>query len=38
VPTALALAATEGRIARGDRLACLTASARMSFAAYTFVY
>lgn len=38
VPAGLSLAAEEGRIRRGDRLLCLTASAGMSFAAYSFVY
>jgi 3-oxoacyl-[acyl-carrier-protein] synthase III len=38
IPTGIALAAAEGRIARGDRLVCLTGSAGMSFAAYSFVY
>ena len=38
IPTAIAWAAAEGLIARGDRVLCLTGSAGMSFAAYTFVY
>ena len=38
VPAGIALAAREGRVRRGDRLLCLTASAGMSFAAYSFIY
>jgi 3-oxoacyl-[acyl-carrier-protein] synthase III len=38
IPTALALAGADGRLARGDRVVCLTGSAGMSFSAYTFVY
>lgn len=38
VPAGISLATKEGRLRRGDRLLCLTASAGMSFAAYSFVY
>jgi 3-oxoacyl-[acyl-carrier-protein] synthase III len=38
VPAGISLAAREGRVRRGDRLLCLTASSGMSFAAYSFVY
>jgi 3-oxoacyl-[acyl-carrier-protein] synthase III len=38
VPAGISLAAREGRVRRGDRLLCVTASAGMSFAAYSFVY
>jgi 3-oxoacyl-[acyl-carrier-protein] synthase III len=38
IPAGIALAAAEERIHRGDRLLCLTGSAGMSFAAYSFVY
>src|SRR5262249_29008525 len=38
VPAGIALASEEHRIQRGDRLVCVTGSAGMSFAAYTFTF
>jgi acyl-CoA:acyl-CoA alkyltransferase len=38
IPAGIAFAVAEDRIHRGDRLLCLTGSAGMSFAAYSFVY
>jgi acyl-CoA:acyl-CoA alkyltransferase len=38
VPAGIALASEERRIRRGDRLVCVTGSAGMSFAAYTFTF
>ena len=38
IPAGLAFAVAEDHIHRGDRLLCVTGSAGMSFAAYSFVY